>query len=216
MNKKIVIFDWDGTLMDSEAHIVDCLAETFKALDVPAQSPQELKQVIGLGLEQAFHHLLPQASANQVALLSQHYRELFLTRGPSPNTLFPMAREVLNDLRDAGCYLAVATGKSRRGLDKVLAETQLESMFVMTRCADETRSKPHPMMLEEILTDLDSDASDAIMVGDTEFDLQMAATLKMDSIGVSYGVHSVERLESHQPLTILHELAALPDFLRAL
>lgn len=199
--------------MDSEAHIVDCLAETMHELGAAEQGRKELAQVIGLGLEQAFAMLLPEDDRRRHLHACDVYREIFLNRGPSPSALFAGAREAVHTLTEQGYLLAVATGKSRRGLDKVLDESGLEPYFPITRCADETLSKPNPLMLEEILVDLDAEPHQAVMIGDTEFDLQMATNIRMDSIGVSFGVHDISRLMRHNPLAILNQLTELPDFL---
>ncbi len=210
---ELIVFDWDGTLMDSESHIVDCLRVAMRAVGNPEEDAATLRQVIGLGLPEAIARLLPEADDKDRLRAEQAFRTEFLSPKPSPSRLFDGARELLHELREQGYWLAVATGKSRRGLDKVLRETGLEPLFAVTRCADETFSKPHPQMLDEILTDMDTAAHKALMVGDTEFDLQMAAAIGMPSLGVSFGVHPVERLETHAPLDIVDSLPALGQWL---
>ncbi|MGF1644814.1 MAG: HAD family hydrolase [Thiotrichales bacterium] len=213
-NFDLVVFDWDGTLMDSEAHIVACLAIALRDVGQPRTDPRALRQVIGLGLREAMMALLPEAPASTVQDAVEAYRRNFLTPHPTPSELFPGVVETLDTLRAGGLRLAVATGKSRRGLDKVLDDTALRSYFDATRCADETRSKPDPLMLRELLDELDVEAGRALMVGDTEFDLEMAAALDMPSIGVGYGVHDRACLLRHAPLTILEDIRELVDWLR--
>ncbi len=217
-NKKpfdVLIFDWDGTLMDSEAHIVSCLAVAMREVGVEPHPADELKQVIGLGLYEALAALMPEEDASVHQQATEAYRRFFLSGDATPSELFPGVESTLQQLHREGFQLAVATGKSRRGLDKVMRQTQMESLFSITRCADESFSKPHPQMLEEILTDLDTAADRALMIGDTEFDLQMAANIGMPSLAVSYGVHDVERLLTHKPLAILDHMGDLPEWLNS-
>ncbi len=209
---ELIVFDWDGTLMDSQSHIVACLDKALRAVDVEPGPPSELSRVIGLGLFEALRELLPGADSATVEAACEAFRDEFLSPAPSPSRLFPDVETTLRGLRDAGYHLAVATGKSRRGLDKVLAESGLDELFAVSRCADETASKPHPQMLEEILTDLDTDARRAIMVGDTTFDLQMAANAGMPALGVSYGVHPAEELRRRQPLAILNSVREIGNW----
>jgi phosphoglycolate phosphatase len=217
MNKQkpfdVLIFDWDGTLMDSEAHIVACLEVAMREVGVAVRPPDELKQVIGLGLYEALAALMPEENASVHQQASEAFRRFFLAGDATPSELFPGVESTLQQLQREGFQLAVATGKSRRGLDKVLRQTQMESLFGITRCADETFSKPHPQMLEEILTDFDTLAHRALMIGDTDFDLQMAANIGMPSLAVSYGVHDIERLTPHKPLAILDRMEDLPKWL---
>jgi len=210
----LLIFDWDGTLMDSETHIVACLEVAMREVGVEPRPADELKQVIGLGLYEALAALMPEKEAALHQQATEAYRRFFLSGDATPSELFPGVEVVLQQLLEEGFQLAIATGKSRRGLDKVMRQTQLASLFSLSRCADETFSKPHPQMLKEILTDLDVPAHRALMIGDTEFDLQMAANIGMPSLAVNYGVHSVERLQRHKPLTILDRFEELPGWLR--
>ncbi|MGV6816573.1 MAG: HAD family hydrolase [Thiotrichales bacterium] len=209
----VLIFDWDGTLMDSESHIVSCLARSLASVGAEPQPDDVLKQVIGLGLNEAMRQLLPDVENAVIEQTAEAYRAQFFAKDSGGSTLFPGAIEVLEQCRAAGFLLAVATGKSRRGLDKVLDETGLNDYFAITRCASETFSKPHPLMLEEILVDLDTPASRAVMIGDTEFDLQMAGSINMPSIGVSYGVHEVERLLPHRPMAVLDAISELTSWM---
>jgi len=209
----LLVFDWDGTLMDSEAHIVECLAHAMEAVELEPLPREQLSQVIGLGLEQAIAGIMPGQGAAVIRRGVEAFRERFLSPQPTPSALFPGVETVLEELAGRGYLMAVATGKSRRGLEKVLRQTGLERHFPVTRCADETRSKPHPQMLEEILTDLDTPPERALVIGDTEFDLLMAANAGTPAVGVSYGVHDEQRLQRAAPLAILDHIAELPRWL---
>ncbi len=209
----LLVFDWDGTLMDSEAHIVECLAYAMEAVGLAPLPPEQLRQVIGLGLEQAIAGIMPGRDAVVIRRGVEAFRERFLSSRPTPSALFPGVETVLETLAGRGYLMAVATGKSRRGLEKVLRQTGLAHYFPVTRCADETRSKPHPQMLEEILTDLDTPPDRALVIGDTEYDLLMAANAGVPAIGVSYGVHDRQRLQRAGPLAILDRIAELPRWL---
>lgn len=214
MRFELIVFDWDGTLMDSEARIVACLRAAFAALELEAPSREAARDIIGLGLEEAMHRLVPGIKSNQLADLIHAYRREFLVSNQTPSVLFPGAQELLAWLADSGYRLAVATGKSRVGLDKALRETGLVEIFHATRCADETFSKPHPQMLLELMDELGARASETLMIGDTEYDMQMAANAGASALAVSYGVHAPERLLAHQPLGCFDELAALGRWLR--
>ncbi|EIJ33455.1 HAD family hydrolase [Thiothrix nivea] len=209
----ILIFDWDGTLMDSEAHITQCMRNAIAIVGTEPRTDAEIRHIIGLGLEEAIQHLYPDKPRSLIRAIADEYRQEFLVRSKGGSELFAGARETLHALNAEGYYLAIATGKSRRGLDKVLDETGLGALFPITRCADETHSKPHPRMLEEILTDYDAAAHDALMVGDSEYDLLMARNIGMDSLAVSYGVHALDRLLQHQPRGHVDDVTHIPDWL---
>ena len=212
---KLIIFDWDGTLMDSQARIVACLDESARDLSLPALTKNQYKNVIGLGLSEAIRQLYPDLDTSHVQSFADRYRYHFLTANDTPSGLFADVKIMLQKLIDKGFMLAVATGKARRGLDRVLEETQLESFFHGSRCADETRSKPHPQMLEELLDEFGLISDDAIMVGDTEYDMLMARTVGMDALAVSYGVHDKDNLMKHEPLSCLDSINELSDWLLA-
>lgn len=209
----ILIFDWDGTLMDSAAHITQCMRNAIAITGAAARTDAEIRHIIGLGLEEAIQHLYPQEPHSLIREIADEYRQEFLVRSKHSSELFAGARETLYALAEQGYYLAIATGKSRRGLDKVLEETGLAELFPITRCADETHSKPHPQMLEEILTDYDAASHDALMIGDSEYDLLMARNIGMDSLAVSYGVHELERLLQHQPRGHVDDVSFIPAWL---
>jgi phosphoglycolate phosphatase len=197
---ELIVFDWDGTLMDSAAQIVHCFERAFADANVPSPGDQAIRHIIGLGLTEAVVALLPHADAATRTVVSDRYRGYFMALDTSALPLFTGVREGLQALLARGHLLAVATGKSRRGLDRVLANTGLAELFVATRCADEAYSKPHPQMLEDILDRTGMGASQAIMVGDTTYDLIMARTAGVAGLAVSYGVHSRHQLLAETPL----------------
>jgi phosphoglycolate phosphatase len=213
MRFALIVFDWDGTLMDSQARIVDCILSAFADAGRPPPSREAASDIIGLGLDDAMARLWPEADAAQRALVGGYYRRHFLFTNETPSALFPGARETLERLRAEGYLLAVATGKSRVGLEKSLAETGLGAHFHATRCADETFSKPHPQMLLELMDELGVRAAETLMVGDTEYDMQMAANARVPALAVCFGVHDPERLRACGPLACLSSLPAIPGWL---
>ncbi len=210
---QLIVFDWDGTLMDSEARIVTCMQRAAREAGVPVPSNEQARDVIGLGLSEAIARAFPGSDDTMVERLVEGYRRLWLGETVEPAPMFDGARELVERLHATGKLLAVATGKSRRGLDKALQESGLASFFHATRCADETFSKPHPQMLEEILVDLDTPPGEAIVVGDTEYDMQMAGNARVDAVGLSHGVHATERLLAHGALQCFDNLHELSDWL---
>ncbi len=209
----LLVFDWDGTLMDSKAQIVNCMQAAIKELDLEARTAIQISNIIGLGLDEAILSLYPDMNSGYIKLVAQTYRDHYLFKDKTPSPLFNGVEDVLISLRDTGFDLAVATGKSRRGLNKGLDETGLHQYFPITRCADETRSKPHPQMLEEILVDHNTDAINTLMIGDSEYDLQLANNAKVDGFAVSYGVHSLIRLLKHDPVGFIDKIEQLPEWL---
>jgi len=210
---KLLIFDWDGTLMDSVMHIVECMRNSIQELDLEPRSESEMKNIIGLGMHEAIYALYPdQQSPAFAERFTAAYRDYFFTAN-APQSLFDGVVSTLQDLRENGYWLAIATGKSRRGLDMVLAETGIGDLFLQSRCADETRSKPHPQMLQEILQTLKVDPQQALMIGDTEYDMEMARNAGVHPVGVSYGVHEPDRLNKFKPVHILDNIGHLPAWL---
>ncbi len=207
----LIIFDWDGTLIDSQSHIVDSMRGAIleEGLEVP--DDDEIRHIIGLSLPVAITRLLPEVGKEQVQRIADGYRELFFRDSHRMEQMFEGVDDIIRDLHGRGYQLAVATGKSRRGLDLGLQMTGLGKYFHITRCADETRSKPHPQMLEEILTDLDLRPRQAVMVGDTQYDMDMARSIGMDSLAVTYGMHDRELLQNSEPTYIIDELAELKN-----
>lgn len=213
MSYKLLIFDWDGTLADSCARITDSVTMAINSVGAEFRTPREIRNIIGLGLSEAIRVLYPGAEESFCTRLAEAYRESFSNSNFAESRLFDGVEKVLIDLRQTGYLLAVATGKSASGLRSDLSETGLSNLFDASRCADQTLSKPHPQMLAELLDELNSRPDEALMIGDTEYDMEMASRAGVDSIAVSYGVHESERLERFSPLTVLDDIALLPAFL---
>ncbi|MEB6668167.1 HAD-IA family hydrolase [Acinetobacter vivianii] len=212
-NIELIIFDWDGTLFDSVGQIVASLQYAAQQFEQPL-TDEAAKSIIGLGLPEVMQILFPQVPHLHQELL-QCYADHYVANSKA-DVWFHGVAELLMDLKQQGLKLAVATGKSRKGLDRVLAQTNSHALFDITRAASETKSKPDPLMLQEILAEMDVAVERAIMVGDTSYDLEMAQNLSMPRIGVSYGVHSIETLQQYQPLTIAHNVQDLHGYLQSL
>jgi phosphoglycolate phosphatase len=209
----LIVFDWDGTLMDSAGHIVAAMEYAINGLGLPAREPEKIRELIGLGLHDALGRLFPELDPASTAALLEQYRQHFVNPPVAEAILFAGVQETLHALRDGGYRLAIATGKSRRGLDRVLKQTGLVELFETTRCADESASKPDPQMLEEILWQTDVTAGRALMVGDTEYDVAMARQIGVAAVGVGWGVHSHERMRQAGAFHVLADVPALPGWL---
>jgi phosphoglycolate phosphatase len=209
---RLIVFDWDGTLMDSETQIVHALQASIQDMALEERSIDECRNIIGLGLREAVDTLYPGRGEGFTGRFVERYRHHWFSN-THHSDLFPGSRETLSLLKEAGFVLAVATGKGRSGLDRVLADTGLEELFSATRCSDETQSKPHPQMLHEILQETRIEAQHALMVGDTEYDLKMANEAGVGPVAVNYGVHAHERLLQHEPLVCLDNITELVDWL---
>jgi len=214
-NFKLLIFDWDGTLMDSAPRIVASFQAAISDLSMEKRSPAQIRHIIGLGLNEAIATLFPDVSTQQCLQLASRYRHLFLGNQTLATPLFPGVAETLQSLETAGYWLAVATGKSRKGLSRALAESQLTTLFHSTRCADETSSKPNPQMLQEIMDELGIEPNQTLMIGDTQYDLQMAHNAGVGSVAVSYGVHDKDLLFACNPLICIDTLPALSAWLHS-
>lgn len=210
----LLIFDWDGTLMDSTAAIVMAIQAASRDLDLPEPSAERARHVIGLGLSDALHHAVPDLSPERYPQMAERYRHHYLS-GDHQLCLFAGAAELISELVAAGHLLAVATGKSRLGLDRALEHSGLRSCFHATRTADECFSKPHPQMLEELLDEFGVDKSRALMVGDTTHDLQMARNAGVAGLGVTYGAHSEDALLALEPVACISKVEELAAWLRA-
>ncbi|MEM0514710.1 HAD-IIIA family hydrolase [Pseudoalteromonas sp. YIC-827] len=210
-NKELLIFDWDGTIMDSVPKIVATLQSAARALSVPEPDPISAKNIIGLSLDTAVATLFPEHSEFHQALEEQ-YKHHYLAVDTTPTPLFDNVESTLQALKEKGYSLAVATGKSRKGLDRLMAETGLAHFFDISRTACEAQSKPHPQMLEQILAFYQCSPQQAVMIGDTQIDMQLAANAGVDGIGVTFGVHAKEELEIFHPKATVNsyrELLAL-------
>lgn len=208
MKYKCFVFDWDGTLMDSEAKIVSCMQAAIRDMQFESRSEEQIKNIIGLGFKEALTMLYPGKNEYYEKFVEQ-YRVYFLDDKSKASPLFSHVELLLELLNEKSYFVAVATGKGRQGLDKVLQETSLASYFHVTRCADETFSKPNPQMLNEIMDFVGVEASETIMIGDTEYDLNMARNAGCDSIGIAHGVHETSRLEKCEPIEIYPDIKAL-------
>lgn len=209
MSYQLVIFDWDGTVMDSTGRIIACMHKAGADLCLPVLEDDAVREIIGLGLPEALRTLYPGIDDGALERMRERYAVHFVAAEASPSQLYPGARQALAALRGAGLRLAVATGKSRKGLDRVWASSGLGNSFDASRCADETHSKPHPAMVTELLTELRVAPERALVVGDTSFDLQMARDAGVDRVAVSYGAHPVDRLMNFHPLAVIDALPQL-------
>ena len=213
----LLVFDWDGTLVDSIERIVTSLQFASRQAIGSDVSESQAKDVIGLGLMEAIHRLHPELEAQQHAdelnSIADAYRQHYLFDNTVPAPLFDGVSEMLIELRNDGYTLAISTGKSRRGLDMSIREHGVAEHFATTRCAGENRSKPHPEMLHQILDELNFTADRTLMIGDSEHDLQMAKNANMKSIGVTHGVHDADTLEKFDPLVCLNDVTRLSDYL---
>jgi phosphoglycolate phosphatase len=212
-SKRLIVFDWDGTLMDSQARIVNCFRAAIEDMQLAARTDAQLSDVIGLGFSEALHRLYPDESDHFHQDLVQCYRHYFLHSDDTPSALFTGAMELLEELNKDDYFVAVATGKGRQGLDVALHENNVAHLIHASRCADETRSKPNPQMLEELMEYFALEPQQALMIGDTEYDLEMAQNARMHGIAVTHGVHSQQRLEQFEPLTCVANLNDLRSWL---
>ena len=205
----LLIFDWDGTLIDSAAKIVTCMQYAAEESGVDPLPDEPIRQIIGLSLPQAIAVLYPHESPALHEEMRQQYVSYYIGMDQTPTPLFAGVTETLHTLRDAGYTLAVATGKARRGLDRVLEQMGMQKFFHATRCADETRSKPHPQMLHELLDFFVCEPEQALMVGDSCYDMEMAQAVGMPRVAVSYGAHSIEQMLRFEPVACLDRFDAL-------
>lgn len=204
----LIVFDWDGTVMDSTEVIAGSIQAACRDLGLAAPSDNAAKHVIGLGLQEALSRAVPDLKEDQRGDLVARYRHHFLARGEDI-PLFDGARLTIAELHAAGHWLAVATGKSRQGLQRAMQTSGMESYFHATRTADQTFSKPHPAMLLEIMDQLGVMAERVLMVGDTTHDLQMARNAGVDAIGMTHGAHPADQLRALEPLALLDDFVGL-------
>ena len=212
-NYRLVVFDWDGTLLDSAGAIVASMQAA--ALDIGCAPPDEsaARQVIGLGLHDALSRALPAVPSSEYSRIAERYRHHYLSRDRELS-LFPGAEMLVRELHGAGYLLGVATGKSRLGLNRALDASGLKEFFHATRCADECNSKPAPDMLLEIMQELEAEAGETLMIGDTTHDIQMARNAGVAALAVGFGAHPRETLQAEQPLQLLDGFEQLTAWLR--
>lgn len=204
-----VVFDWDGTLMDSVQKIAECCQSAAADVGLPVPTIAAAKNIIGLGLRDAMLMLFGDISEAVITQMVERYRHHFLHANQTPQPLFTNVRTGLQQLDSTGVAVCVATGKARAGLDRVLELEQLRASFMYTRCADEARSKPHPQMLLDILDHLALPAEKVLMIGDSTYDMEMAVNAGVDVVGVEYGVHSKERLLASGALHTMADFSQL-------
>lgn len=208
----LLIFDWDGTLMDSTGAIARSLRASCADLNLPVPTFEQANHIIGLGLTEAIAALLPELPVSEYPRLVERYRHHYLNQDHLL-PLFDGVAQTIPNLHQAGYWVTVATGKSRRGLERALDHSQLRTYFHATRCADEGYSKPHPGMIEELMEFCDVQPARTLMIGDTSHDLQMALNAGVASVGVAYGAHSRETLQSLRPLYIAEDFEDLACWL---
>jgi len=212
LNFELIAFDWDGTLFDSTQIITRCIQEAVVVVGGVRPSDEAAGYVIGLGLKQALAHAAPDVPPEQYPLLGERYQHHYALH-VSDLSLFDGVLPMLAALKTRGHKLAVATGKSRRGLDESLKSVALKGLFDASRTADETAGKPHPKMLQELIAQFGLAPERVLMVGDTTHDLQMALNAACPSVGVSYGAHEPASFAALLPLHIAHSVADLHDWL---
>lgn len=209
----LLIFDWDGTLADSIGRIVTAMQMAAQRAGQPERDDEAVKGIIGLGLPEAILTLYPYMTPEQVVSFRQHYADVYIAMDAQPSPLFAGVKESLEAFRAAGYRLAVATGKARRGLDRVLKANGWEDFFDITRAADESASKPDPLMLNQILAHCDLRPEQALMVGDASFDLLMARNAGIDSVAVGYGAQSMQSLMAYEPRLAIERFTELRTWL---
>jgi phosphoglycolate phosphatase len=210
---KLLVFDWDGTLIDSIERIVTSLQYASRKVCGIHLGEDKARSVIGLGLHEAIERLHPELDAVTMESVADAYRQNFLIDSKVPELLFDGVEDMLKQLIADKYTLAIATGKSRKGLDRAMQKHKLGHYFATTRCAGENRSKPHPEMLNSILLQLDTHANDTVMIGDSEHDMLMAGNAGVNAIGVTHGVEDAESLMLYNPLACLDDITDLYDFL---
>ena len=215
-NYEVLIFDWDGTLVDSIGRIVESIDMAADICGLPRRDEARVKGIIGLAMPEAVASLYPDLTDPKVVeVFRRAYGEHYLTLETEPSALYPGVARTLQMFRDRGHVLAVATGKGRAGLDRALAAQGWEDFFDITRCADETASKPDPLMLHEILAHCGVRSTRALMVGDSVFDLQMASRAGLDSVAVTYGAQPAEILLACSPRLAVNEFSEVGDWLNS-
>ncbi len=212
MRYRLIVFDWDGTLFDSAAVIAECIQLAAREMALPVPDRRTASHVIGLGLNDSLRHAMPSLPPERYAEFLALYRRYFIEREDTLS-LFAGVPELLEALKRRGHLLAVATGKPRRGLDRALQASGLGALFAATRCGDETRSKPDPTMLLELMTELAVERTNLLMIGDTSHDLGMAQNAGVDAVAVGYGAHPLESLSALKPRACVGSVGELGQWL---
>ncbi|MCW8830470.1 MAG: HAD-IA family hydrolase [Gammaproteobacteria bacterium] len=209
----LLVFDWDGTLVDSIEQITTSLQAASKMIFSEQVTEEAARSVIGLGLQEAVERLHPDKPQTLTTKMADAYRHHYLNENRVPAHLFDGVIDMLDELLDRGFTMAIATGKSRIGLEHSLTEYPVSHYFTTTRCASDNRSKPHPEMLLSILDETRTEPSQTLMIGDSEHDLMMAKNANVDAVAVSHGAHTGDRLLQHKPLLCLDRVAELSNVL---
>jgi phosphoglycolate phosphatase len=215
---RLIVFDCDGTLVDSQATIVAAMRETFDGLGLPAPSAARTRRVVGLSLDEAIARLLPDPDDTDVLRRGvELYKHAFMAARQRPDhtePLFPGVAETLAALNHPRVCLGIATGKSRRGLDATLARHDLAGHFVTLQTADQGPGKPHPRMLRDAMADVGARPEETILIGDTVFDMEMAANAGTAALGVAWGYHEPDELHAAGARRVLDDMAEIPPALR--
>jgi phosphoglycolate phosphatase len=212
MRYELLVFDWDGTLIDSAGAIVWCIQSACRDLGLPVPDDARASHVIGLGLQDALAYAIPGLAPAEYGRVVERYRYHFLARDPQI-PLFPGTETMLAGLRERGHVLAIATGKSRAGLARALDSTGLKLLFAASRCADQCTPKPAPDMLLELMAELGTNDANTLMIGDTVHDLQMAVHAGVPAVAVSYGAHAKADLDALAPRACLDSIDELTQWL---
>jgi len=213
MRYSLIVFDWDGTIIDSTGTIAECIQQAAAEMSLPVPHDERARHVIGLGLHDSLRHAVPELPASRYADFVALYRKHFLAREDAMK-LFPGMDELLAELQKTHT-LAIATGKSRKGLDRALDAGGLRKYFAASRCGDETSPKPHPAMLRELMDELNLSQPQLLMIGDTSHDLEMANAAGVDSLAVTYGAHREEGLLACSPLGCVSSVRLLREWLKS-
>jgi len=203
---ELIVFDWDGTVVDSTGVIATSIQAACRDLELPVPTDQAARHVIGMGLTEALRHAVPDMLEDVYEPLADRYRYHYLSQDAGI-TLFPGARDTVEKLHQSGYQLAVATGKSRNGLERSMQVSDMTGYFHATRTADQTFSKPHPAMLLEIMEELGAEPESTLMIGDTTHDLQMAINAGVDAVAMTHGAHPAAQLRELKPLALLDDFA---------
>lgn len=213
--QRLIVFDWDGTLLDSTSQIVASARASIAELGLPERDEEEIRNIIGLGFPQLWEILYPKQSPETFREFVKVYRRHFWSDEMQISELYPGARELLDELRAQQVILAIATGKGRKGLDMDLAATQLAAHFRFTCTADDVKPKPQPDMLFHLMAVSGCEPEQSLMIGDTEYDLEMACCAGVPRVGIGHGAHAPERLERWDPLKLVEDLPELHDWLNS-
>jgi len=211
---KCIVFDWDGTLMDSAPRIISAMQTAAENVGLAVPTEEDVRHIIGLSLPKVFDALFPARTQKQNADLMEEYRYQYVEGDSTPTPLFEGAKDTLELLRNKGFKLSVATGKARPGLSRVLNEVALHSYFDFTIAADEAESKPHPDMLHKTASHFNVSLNELLMVGDTSFDMEMAKNARTDSVAATYGAHTLEKLQSYEPNYYINSITELSELFK--